>query len=127
LIPATLGQIIYCELKFPPDNCDWHNFLSVNYGIRFCFETLKRPVISAFLLKNTNPYTKRRAVTRSNDDKSFGQVFKVLIEKMNLDASIVTALESDRTNPGNGSAIPQVEAIHSQLNWQVIASNDFQS
>jgi len=42
-----------------------------------------------------------------------------------LNLSFVAALESDGTNPGNGSTIPPVESTHSQFNWMVMYSYGF--
>jgi long-chain fatty acid transport protein len=55
---------------------------------------------------------------------TFGGGYQIT-ESLGIDFSMAKALESDGTNPGNGSTIPPVESTHGQLNWQVMLSNLF--
>lgn len=42
-----------------------------------------------------------------------------------INCSFQTGLESNATNPGNGSSIPPVESTHKQYNWQLMYSRSF--
>ena len=54
---------------------------------------------------------------------TFGGGYKLGTGAFN--ASVALALESEDTNPGNGSTVPPVESTHGQLNWMLMYSHQF--